>query len=841
LQTPFQPGAFVTVRGRPWLLRVQVPRADCRELHLEPAPGHRDASAGGPVVLLAPFDRPVPFAPPGRFTLVSRRAWMAAFRAAVLGQREPGSLCAAARANVDLHPYQLEPALAVVRHGARRLLLADAVGLGKTIEAGVVLAELRARSALDRVLVLAPPGLCDQWCAELRGRFGLDPVVADAAWLRSLRPVLPGALNPWAIPGIRVASIDFAKRPEVRRSIERVCWDAVIVDEAHAAAGDSERRAAAHACAVRSRFVLLLTATPHSGEARAFHALCGIGALAPGGFTPRAPGACETQGAGRDRLPAEPIVMFRRNRQQAGITGRRRVHLHRVRPAAAERVVRHQLEDYIRMVWARRTGSEGRDARLAMIVLLKRSLSGMGPLRRSLVARLERLGDTAGPEAVQLRLLLEGDDDADEAPAAALGAPGLDDRHEERAMLSALADQAASAEAHDSKRRALARILARVREPAIVFTEYRDTLDALRAVAGAGAAVLHGGMDRFERTAAVSRFTNGGARVLLATDAAGEGLNLQTRCRFVINLELPWNPMRLEQRIGRVDRIGQPRTVHAVNLLASGTAESEVLLRLAARLDRARLGVGQLDDVLGLSEEGVMAAYLDAGRGAASVAGRPASSRTKAVPRAVRRLDLTDAARDAAARLERQRRLLDASRAKARHRTRAIALQRCAGIAVAAVRCSRLSVTNGRTGVLAIFRVRSAASIGAAPCEELVPVFAEGPCPRMPRRRHVRARALAVMAGLVPRMAASVPPGAAQPGACLEGCDRDARLAARFRTRRAVQRGLFDRRALCEAEEAEAEAAETCAVGGDRRRADTPGDVPPAATPQPVLLLFVTS
>jgi hypothetical protein len=85
-----------------------------------------------------------------------------------------------------------------------------------------VLAELRTRSSLERALVLTPPGLCDQWCAELSGRFRLDCAVADAAWLRSLRPVLPASVNPWSVPGIRVASLDFAKRPEIRRSIEHV-------------------------------------------------------------------------------------------------------------------------------------------------------------------------------------------------------------------------------------------------------------------------------------------------------------------------------------------------------------------------------------------------------------------------------------------------------------------------------------------------------------------------------------------------------------------------------------------------------------------------------------------
>ncbi len=280
MHTAVEPGTLVRVRGRRWLLRSVVPHADCRELRLEAAAAGQHGGQGSHhLVLLAPFDRPEAETSPGRVLPVSRRAWMAAFRAAILHQREPDTLAAAARANLDLLPHQLEPALAVVRHGARRLLLADAVGLGKTIEAGLVLAELRARSALDRVLVLAPAGLCDQWCAELSGRFGMEPVVADAAWLRSLRPVLPATVNPWSIPGIRVASIDFAKRPEVRRDVEHVRWDAVVVDEAHGAAGDSERRAAAHAFAVRARFVLLLTATPHSGDARAFRALCGIGAL----------------------------------------------------------------------------------------------------------------------------------------------------------------------------------------------------------------------------------------------------------------------------------------------------------------------------------------------------------------------------------------------------------------------------------------------------------------------------------------------------------------------------------------------------------------------------------
>ena len=690
---------------------------------------------------------------------------MAALRIALLGQRQPGTLAAAARATLDLLPHQLEPALAIVRHGTRRLLLADAVGLGKTIEAGLVLAELRARSALDRALVLAPPGLCDQWSAELSGRFGMEPVVADAAWLRGLRPVLPATVNPWSIPGIRVASIDFAKRPEIRRAIERVRWDAVVIDEAHGAAGDSERRAAAHAFASRARFVLLLTATPHSGDPRAFRALCGIGGISGLG-APHASG---------EAVAADPIVMFRRNRDEAGMASKRRVHLHRVRSTAAELAVRRRLDDYIRMVWARRTGPEGRDARLAMIVLLKRSLSGMGPLRRSLLARLERLGTAPAAEAVQLPLLLDaGQDDADAAPGGVLCAPGLDDESDERRLLRALADCAAFAEPHDSKRRALVRVLKRVREPAIVFTEYRDTLTALQDALGADTAVLHGEMDRFERAEAVSRFDGGRARVLLATDAAGEGLNLQRRCRLVINLELPWNPMRLEQRAGRVDRIGQTRTTHVINLLASGTAESDLLARLATRLHQARAAVGAIEDVLGGGDEGLMAAWLGLREGSGRRAGetrtgprRGPSSRGPAPRSRKRRARGRGGPRAPATALGAFTSSGDSSgidhrRAARRHPPR-MGAGRMAGTLVTAVRRSRLSITAGRTGLLVIFRVRTESHSGLAPFETLVPVFAEGPCPRLSGRRSVRDRASSAMATLVPQMAAAIPTDRAEP------------------------------------------------------------------------------
>ena len=185
-------------------------------------------------------------------------------------------------------------------------------------------------------------------------------------------------------------------------------------------------------------------------------------------------------------------------------------------------------------------------------------------------------------------------DDADEAPAWQ-PAMTLRDRARERRLLTSLAAAAQAAAARETKLSALCRLLHRIGEPVIVFTEYRDTLTRVEHVVrslGKRTVILHGGLSRHERSAALRAFDAGERAILLATDAAGEGLNLQGACRIVINLELPWNPMRLEQRIGRVDRIGQRRTVHAFHLVAAGTGEQRLLEGLRDRIARARTDVG---------------------------------------------------------------------------------------------------------------------------------------------------------------------------------------------------------------------------------------------------------
>ena len=476
---------------------------------------------------------------------------------------------------MDILPHQLEPAVAVLRGQGTRILLADEVGLGKTVQACMLVAELRTKGIADRVLILTPPGLRDQWHDELSRRFHLDASIADFQAVRQRAGDLPPDVSPWATWPTAIASIDYVKRPDVLRAVLNAHWDVVIVDEAHRVANDGDRRQAAAALTSRAAYVVLLTATPHSGDAAAFESLCALG------------------GHG-DRL-----LIFRRTRRALVAAVSRRVHRLRVRSSMEERRMLAKLDAFATAVRAER-GDASRDMWIAIALLRKRAFSSAKALHLSVIRRLETLVGTA-PSAAQLLLPLDDDGestDADEAPAwhAVLG---LRDADRERRLLTALADAASLAARSESKLAAVGRLIRRVREPLIIFTEYRDTLAHLASQIGERVALLHGGLTRPERIAALTSFADGTTRILLATDAASEGLNLHHTCRGVVNLELPWNPMRLEQRIGRVDRIGQRRTVHAFHLVGGDTGEAQLLEELRRRIADAQAAIGAPDPLDG--------------------------------------------------------------------------------------------------------------------------------------------------------------------------------------------------------------------------------------------------
>ena len=552
----WQPGDRLTLRGREWTVARWTPFADCEALRVD------DAAASTSRTFLLPFERPRRVSA-GRPAVVSLRAWMHTFASILLDARSYGGL-QDWPAGLDLLPYQLEPALAMLRDGHPRLLIADDVGLGKTIETGLILRELSRCKPDFKALILMPAGLRRQWQDELMTRFGIESALADAEWLRIMNRCLPPDINPWSPPGIYIASFDFVKRPEALRPLEDVRWDLLVVDEAHAASMATDRRAAVHGIALRSRRLVLLTATPPVDRSQ-FDALCQIGAL-----------------------PSEPgIVLFQRARSAGGRRPRRSVLLS-VRLDEAEQHLHRMLEHYTTLVWREARRSGNRNSGLFTTTLRKRALSSIASLSASLRRRRDLRAAFVSP--LELQMLLPLDRHGEESVEDTVGddvllAAGLHDTVDEDRWLETLLIAAAVAAESDSKSRVLTRLLKRIRQPALVFTEYRDTLEALRLkllASGIAVCALHGGLSSEERRRVLEDFARGG-KTLLATDAAGEGLNLQRVCRVIVHYELPWNPSRMLQRAGRVDRIGQHQRVHEIALVAADTAESLVLAPLARR------------------------------------------------------------------------------------------------------------------------------------------------------------------------------------------------------------------------------------------------------------------
>lgn len=520
---------------------------------------------------LLPFETVGALNPGPSLRFVSPRLWRRGFRAVITSHTPPGGLRAAGPASIDLMPHQLEPALAVIRGLGTRVLLADDVGLGKTIQAGLIISELETRGLAERVLILTPAGLREQWATELSTRFGINAAVVDFRDVRQRVASLPLGLNPWSTVRHVIASIDYVKRPEILKSVLICRWDILAVDEAHGTANDSARHAAVEALASRIPYVLLLTATPHSGDEAAFRSLCRTG------------------------QHGDPILVFRRRRTDVMLSAPRRVHRLRVQPSRAESHMHWLLSEFTRAV---RLEHRSPDAGLSLSVLHKRALSSAQSLRLSINRRLETLTADCDPETVQLSLPLmdaNGELDPADEPPSWTDRWALRDSSLEKQLLEGLAESATLAAGAETKLSAVRRLVRRISEPLLIFTEYRDTLMHLQRRLDLPVSVLHGGLTRDERKAALNDFIEGRLRILLATDAASEGLNLHSKCRVVINLELPWNPMRLEQRIGRIDRIGQSRTVHVFHLISKGTGEERILDRLKRRVQQARHDIAAAD------------------------------------------------------------------------------------------------------------------------------------------------------------------------------------------------------------------------------------------------------
>jgi superfamily II DNA or RNA helicase len=529
-----------------------------------------------------------------------------------------------------------------------RLLLADGVGLGKTIEAGLITCELIARRRAHRVLIVAPAGpLLVQWAQEMRQRFGLRfTAVTDAVSLQRQRRKLELGGNPFDAIALCMTSLDFAKQERVLEELERSAWDLAIIDEAHhcISAGstdreDTQRRRLAEVVARRSDGLLLLTATPHDGYDSHFASLIEL----------LDPSLVDGRGGLRGSVYRRHVVRRLKSQIHDPATGAPLFRERRVIPVKVElegaplepvRLFHRALAALIAPRLRRAAqGSEHADA-LAFISLLKRSVSTVSACVNTLrvVAERYRQADKVEAEvlrrerarslrAYRKRLQRFGVlNEADESDLAELEADGmatdllsfsatelvaLTRSNATIEALDALIRLGEAAESADPKLNIIGREVRAIRaaHPAtnvLVYTEYADSqlaaLSALRLCGGEVLAISGVDSER-ERTRVAERCAEEDGIILVSTDSLAEGLNLHQHCFNLIHLDLPYNPNRLEQRNGRIDRYGQERDPQIRYLYLAGTFEERLLLRLIAKYEKARANLTFMPDTLGVTAD----------------------------------------------------------------------------------------------------------------------------------------------------------------------------------------------------------------------------------------------
>jgi superfamily II DNA or RNA helicase len=540
------------------------------------------------------------------------------FHIARLLERIPGAPAPPGR--VAIEAYQRVPLLRALDMVRPRLLLADGVGLGKTIQAGLIAAELLVRRRAHRILVVCPPGpLLRQWEQEMRVRFGLRfTPITDAASLLDQRRGLELGGNPFDAVALCLTSMDFAKSDRVLAELERVTWDLVIIDEAHHCAGEeNQRRRLAEVLAGRSDGLLLLTATPHDGHDPHFAALMSL--LNPS----------LVDGAGRLVGPTYRRHIVRRLKSHLrSDTGAPLFRERRVVPVRVDVTDAVEVGEFHRALSAlvaprlqRSRDRTGLTDALAFVSLLKRSMSTIAACLATLRVVAERYGTKPMKErqralrTYRRRMALYGvldvteeadiaELEAEEMAASLTGEATADD-------LRALIRYGEAAAPHDPKLSALILEIRLIRlrhrdANVIVYTEYADSqraaVEALAAINGTILAIS-GSDPESVRCRVAERFAEADGIVLVSTDSLAEGLNLHQCCFHLIHLDLPYNPNRLEQRNGRIDRYGQRNDPEIRYLYLAGTFEERLLLRLIAKYEKARACLSFMPNTLGVGAD----------------------------------------------------------------------------------------------------------------------------------------------------------------------------------------------------------------------------------------------
>jgi len=678
-----EPGQLVQVRGQQWVVTdVAHSRQPVDELAASRLPGRTlawltsisDDDLGEELTLVWEVEPDREIVPATKLPEVTEVGWddpkhLGAFLDAVrwgtVASADSRTLQAPFRSGIAIEEYQLEPVARALAMPRVSLLIADDVGLGKTIEAGLVVQEMSLRHRARRVLVVCPAALTLKWRDEMSSKFGLDFRVLDTTALRELRRTHGLEANPFAVYPRIIISLQWLRTPRVQRLLDEVLtpesrypgyFDLLIVDEAHHCAPavpskergyalDSKQTQAVRRVGEHTQHRLFLSATPHNGYPESWQALLAM--LDPQRFA---------RGVEPDQATLDQVMVRRMKTEIKNEDGSDRFPGRYVRAidigyTDAERQGYDLLQLYTSSRQAKPGRAEARAGDLVTLVLKKRLFSSPAAFAITFDSHLKSESVQTAPAQVVGGEIPEWLTEAMEWDAEPSDDdPGSDDECTAFDRIAVLRMQVSpleasyrkqlaewaerNAEPADSKAKALIEELDRICRPGgswddgeriIVFTEYKATqywlagLLTARGLGGDRLGLLNGGMEARKREHLKAAFQaapdRDPLRILLATDSASEGIDLQRHCHRVIHYDIPFNPNRLEQRIGRVDRHGQTHEVEVAHFAGSGwhqaqpgsyAGDLEYLSRVAQKVAIERRDLGSVNPVLAQAVEARM-------------------------------------------------------------------------------------------------------------------------------------------------------------------------------------------------------------------------------------------
>ncbi|WP_303674811.1 DEAD/DEAH box helicase [Vampirovibrio chlorellavorus] len=575
----------------------------------------------------------------GRIAYISAAAKVAEVLEGSINATEGHVLLAPMESNVIPLPHQIHALSRAISGDRVRYLLADEVGLGKTIEAGLIMRELKLRGLVRRTLVVAPKGLATQWVAEMQTHFNEQFQLVLGDDISTLQRLAPGASHrssAWSMFNQVIVSLDSVKPMDKRRgwTAEQVAeynrnrfeelitagWDLVVVDEAHRLGGSNDQVARyklGKGLSEAAPYLLLLSATPHQGKTDAFYRLMNL--LDDDAFP-------DIDSVSRERVAS--FVIRTEKRKAIDSEGQPLFRPRRTQMVPVAWEMRHHLQkllydavtDYVREGYNQALREKKRHIGFLMILMQRLVVSSTRAIRTTMERRLAALRDGEQQASLRLAKIENGEDKSenlddlydmngqellDELLKSHVAALRNEGSHVEMLLDAAVRCEEAGP---DAKAEALIewiyQLQAEENEPdlkVLIFTEFVPTQEMLKEfleARGISVVTLNGSLNMEERKQAQNAFRNT-HRVLISTDAGGEGLNLQF-AHVIINYDIPWNPMRLEQRIGRVDRIGQPKTVRAINFVFEDSVEFRVREVLEQKLSVIfdEFGIDKTGDVL---------------------------------------------------------------------------------------------------------------------------------------------------------------------------------------------------------------------------------------------------